>query len=92
MALTIAGSQTSLKFPGGLALVTPFAVTKPATGVGSTSATLEGTVVGKAKLRKGKARMRLKKLGVGVWKVTVAYLGDSVTETSSRTVRVRVVR
>lgn len=43
-AATIAGPQTGLKFPGALALAAPFAVTKPPTSVGTTSATLAGMV------------------------------------------------
>jgi hypothetical protein len=59
---------------------------------GRVVATLKGKVVGKAELTKGKARMTLKKLGVGLSKVQVTYLGDSITNTSTKTVRVRVVR
>jgi hypothetical protein len=43
-AVTISGPQAGLKFPGALALAAPFAVTKPATSIGATSATLAGTV------------------------------------------------
>ena len=43
-AVTIAGPLSGLQFPGALALGTPFAVTKPATSVGATSATLAGTI------------------------------------------------
>lgn len=43
--ITIPGTaETDLKLPGALALATPFGVTKPATAVGTGSATLHGTV------------------------------------------------
>jgi hypothetical protein len=43
-SISLSGPQTGLKFPGSLTLATPFAVTSAASGVGSSSATLNGTV------------------------------------------------
>jgi hypothetical protein len=59
---------------------------------GKVIAKLHGKKLGHGNLKNGKLRLHLKKLGVGVYKVKVKYLGNSVTEKSSKKVTVRVVR
>ncbi len=59
---------------------------------GKVVAKLRGKTIGKGTLRKGKAKLRLKKLAVGVHKVTVKYLGNAVTNGSAKKVTVRVLK
>jgi hypothetical protein len=60
--------------------------------LGRVYATLKGQKIGGAKLRHGQAVLQLAKLGVGVWKVKLAYTGDSATNAAQKTVTVHVTR
>jgi Big-like domain-containing protein len=59
---------------------------------GQVVAKLHGKTIGHGTLKKGKARLHLKKLAVGVHKVKVTYLGNAVTNASTKKVAVRVLR